>query len=119
MNIKSPIKIGLLAALAIEAINFRFLTPPIDIGYPPGTPWYIRLIGSQWLILHSPGLLMLDRLERVTGCPQLNIAMSCRPVDIFVLFLSGYLVTASLLIVIIVGFRWFHHLARRYSAGPN
>ena len=119
MNIKSPIKIGLLAASAIEAINFQFLAPPIDIGDPPGTPWYISVIGSQWVVLHLPGLLMLDRLERLAGCQQLNIVMGCRRVDIFVLFLSGYLVTASLLIVIILGFRWFPRLARRYSVRPN
>ena len=116
-DMKWPIKTALLAALAIEAINFWLLAPPIDVGYPPGSPWYINLIGFQWVIVHLPGLRLLDWLERVSGCQQLNIVMGCRRVDIFVLFVSGYLDTALLLIAVIFGFRWIPHLARRYSAG--
>jgi hypothetical protein len=113
------ILIGLLAALPTEAVNFWLLPPPIDVGFPPGTPWYINLIGFQWVVLHFPGLLLLDRLERVVGCQQLNIVMGCRRVDVFVLFVSGYVVTALLLIAVILGFRRIPHLVRRYSAGRN
>jgi hypothetical protein len=117
--LKWPIGAALLAALAVETINFWVLAPPIDVGYPPGTPWYINLIGFQWVILHLPGLRSLDWLERVFGCQQRNIVMGCRRVDILVLFVSGYLDTALLLIAVVLGFRWIPLLARRYAAGQN
>jgi hypothetical protein len=44
--------IVLLVALAMEAVNFSYLTPPLDVDYEPGTPWYIQLIGLQWVLLH-------------------------------------------------------------------
>lgn len=112
-DMKSPVKIALLAASVIEAVNFFLLAPPIDVGYPPGTPWYINLIGLQWVILHWPSGLFLNRFERVFGCQQFNIVMGCRWVDIFVFFVIGYLDTALLLIAIILGLRWIPQLRRR------
>jgi hypothetical protein len=110
---KWPIKTALAASLPIEAITFWLLAPPIDVGYPPATPWYINLIGLQWVILHLPGLRSLNLFERVFGCQQLNIVMGCRRVDTSVLSVSGYLATALLLIAVILGFRWIAQLTRR------
>lgn len=112
---KRLIGIALLAALAVEAINFWFLIPPIDVGYAPGTPWYVSLIGFQWSILHFPGLYLLDSLERVSGCRQPDIVMACRQVDTWVLFVSGYLSTALLAVAAVLGFRWISQSARKNS----
>src|SRR6266567_6429105 len=101
------IGIALLAALAIEAVNYLLLAPPIDVGYPPGTAWYIQFIGLQWVILHAAGLFTLGWIERVVGCHQLNVVMGCRQVDIIVLLVSGYLTTALLLIAVTFGFQRF------------
>jgi hypothetical protein len=43
---KSSIKIAFLAALPIEALNFWIAPFPIDVGYPPDTPWYLNLRGA-------------------------------------------------------------------------
>ena len=106
---KPTVAIALLGALAVEAVNFAFLAPPIDVGYSPGTPWFVELIGSQWVILHLPGLLLRDRLERVFGRQQIEIVMGCRQVDVSVLLVSGYLDTALLLFVLLLCF----HFIRR------
>jgi hypothetical protein len=66
-----------------------------------------------------PGLRSLDCFERVFGRRQLNVVMGCQRVDMFVLFVSGYLDTAVLLIALILGFRWIPYLAERYFAGRN
>ncbi|WP_211256091.1 hypothetical protein [Edaphobacter aggregans] len=89
--------IVLLAALLIELVNFFVLCGfPIDVGYPPNTPWYIQLIGLQWLALHLVGLFSLSWFERIFGCSQLNIVMGCKQVDTVVLFAGGYLTTVLL-----------------------
>jgi hypothetical protein len=118
-DMKWPIRTALLAALAIEAVNFWLLAPPIDVGYPPDTPWYINVLGLQWVILHLPGLRSLDWFERVSGCRQLNLVMGCRRVDTWVLFVSGYLATALLIITLIFAYRWIPRLSDRYFAGRN
>jgi hypothetical protein len=99
--------IVLLAALAIEAANFLLLAPPIDVGYPPGTAWYIQLIGIEWVVFHAAGLFTVSWFERVVGCNQPNIIMGCRRVDITVLFVGGYLTTALLLLAVTFGFQRF------------
>lgn len=109
---KSPIKTALLTAFAVEGVNFCCLTPPIDVGYPPGTHWYVNLIALEWIILHLPGLRLLDHYERLLGCHQANVVMGCRWVDVSVLFAYGYLDTALLLLVVILGFQWISKLHR-------
>jgi hypothetical protein len=112
-GMRSRLAIALLAALAIEAANLRFLAPPIDVGYPPGTPWYVSLIGFQWVILHYPGLISLDWFERAVGCHQNNVVMGCSRTDMVVLFASGYLDTALLFVAMMVGFSLIANLAGR------
>ena len=102
---KSKNGIALLAALAIEAVNFFVLIPPIDVGYLPGTAWYIKFVGIQWSILHAAGFFTLSWFERLAGCRQLWVIMACRRVDMVVLFASGYLTTVLLLIPVIFGFQ--------------
>jgi hypothetical protein len=111
------LKVGivLLAALLIELVNFFFLGFPIDVGFPPNTPWYIQLIGLQWLALHFLGLFCLSWFEKVFGCRQLNIVMGCKQVDIVVLFVGGYLTTALLALAVTYGFEQVRRLRREIS----
>ena len=104
---KSPIKIALLAALAVEAVNLRAF--PIDVGYPPDTPWYINLIGDQWVILHLAGLRLMHWFDTVGFKGHEGIA----------LFLGGYIETALLLIAIILGFQWLINRGRTETPKPS
>ena len=109
MKVLLPIKVRvvLIVSLAIEAANFFLLAPPIDVGYPADTAWYIQLIGLQWVMFHAAGLFSVNWVEGVVGCRQANVVMSCRRVDIAVLFVSGYLTTVFLLFLVKLGFQQF------------
>jgi hypothetical protein len=102
---KLKIGIVLLAALPIELVNFFLLAFPIDVGYPPNIPWYIQLIGVQWIALHVLGLFSLSWFEKTFGCHQLNIVMACRRVDTVVLFVGGYLTTVLLAFAVMYGYQ--------------
>jgi hypothetical protein len=107
---KLKVAIVLFASLLTELVNFFFLAFPIDVGYPPNTPWYIQLIGLQWVALHFLGLSCLSWFEKVFGCRQLNLVMGCRRVDTVVLFAGGYLTTVLLAFTVMYGFQQVHHL---------
>ena len=55
--------VALLAALPIEALNLWVCPFPVDVGYPDGTPWYINLRGTLWVLPHLPGLRLYDWLR--------------------------------------------------------
>jgi hypothetical protein len=112
---KLKIGVVLLAALAIELVNFFLLAFPIDVGYPPNTPWYIQVIGLQWVALHLLGLFSLSWFEKIFGCNQLNIVMGCGRVDSVVLFAGGYLTTVLLAFAVTYGFQQILRLRRRLS----
>ena len=105
----SPIKLALVGALLIEALNLRFFAFPMGVGLPASIPWYTRLLADQWLVLHLPGVVSLGWLDR------LGLARY----DSFVLFVSGYLEMVLLLIAGIVLFQWIRDLSRRDSARPD
>ena len=108
----------LSAALLIELMNFSLLAFPIDAGYPPSTPWYIQLIGFQWVFLHLPGLFSLSWFEKMSGCNQLSIVMGCRRVDNIALFVGGYITTALVLLAVTFGSQRFLRWRRKRLAGP-
>jgi hypothetical protein len=114
-QMKLKIGIALLAALPIELVNFFLLAFPIDVGYPPNTPWYIQLIGSQWVALHLLGLFSLSWFEKIFGCHQLNIIMGCKRVDTVVLFAGGYLTTVLLIFAVMYSFQQLLRLRRKLS----
>jgi hypothetical protein len=62
---------------------------PLDVGYPPGTSWWIRLIGLQWSLSHWVGLRTIGLLQG-TRFPILTVP---------ILFVGGYLELALLLIL--------------------
>ena len=105
----SPIKLALVGALLIEALNLKFFAFPIDAGLPASIPWYTRLLADQWLLLHLPGVVSLGWLDR------LGLARY----DSFVLFVSGYLETVLLMIAGIVFWEWIRDRSIRDSARPN
>lgn len=96
---KLKMAIVLPVALVIELANWFFLHFPIDVGYPPNTPWFIRLIGVQWISLHSLGFFFLVWFEKIAGCHQDHVVMGCQRVDTLVLFVGGFLNTALLVFV--------------------
>jgi hypothetical protein len=108
-GVRSPIKLVLVGALLIEALNLRFCAFPIDVGLPADAPWYARLLTDQWLLLHLPGVVSLGWLNR----------LGLERFDTFVLFLSGYLETVLLLIAGIVFCQWIRDLSTRDAGRPD
>ena len=98
---KSVIKIALIVAVPIEGISWLFPFP-VDVGYTPDVPWYINLAGGFWLILHLPGLRVVEWF-RCDG----NMVFPF-------LLVSGYFVAALLLFGLISGFQALGRLARRF-----
>ncbi|MGA7523807.1 MAG: hypothetical protein WBW84_15255 [Acidobacteriaceae bacterium] len=108
--------IAALVSLAIELVNWFVFPFPIDIGYPPGTPWYWQVIGFQWVALHYIGLRSSDWIEKIAGCHQRNgrdVVMGCRSVDTVWFFMGGYLTTLVVVLIVMFGFRQLFRLRRR------
>lgn len=97
---KSRIAIALLAAIPIEAINLWICPFPIDVGYPEGTPWYWNLRGALWVFPHLTGIRMWDWLYQ----------HGLQKYFVHVLFVSGYLSTVLVLLIIIFVLRWIRSL---------
>jgi hypothetical protein len=107
--VRSPIKLALVVALLLEALNLRFCAFPVDAGLPANVPWYTRLLAEQWLLLHLPGVVSLGLLKR----------LGLERFDSFVLFVSGYVETAALLIVCIVFCQLLREVSTRHSESPD
>jgi hypothetical protein len=87
----------LLAALLMEILAFQSLaTVPLDIGYPPGTSEWIKLLGWPGIIIYYPALVLDNWLE-----PLVPLILS--------LCVLGYL--DSLILIALVIFLW--RLGRR------
>ncbi|HTX40978.1 MAG TPA: hypothetical protein VMD25_04060 [Acidobacteriaceae bacterium] len=97
------------AALAsgIAAIPFEFLSCwlgafPLDIGLPPGAPWWRQIAATEWTLIHLPGLKLLLWLQ-----------LDRYPVwGMFTIVASGYVDTALCLFLAIL----FASLVRRWTA---
>ena len=95
----SKLKLALLVALPVEAVNFWV------IGYPAGAHPISRLsqypaVALQWYLLHLPGIIAIDRSVYLREHAAL---------DSVVLFLAGYIDT----VILFVAIRWLVRLARR------
>jgi hypothetical protein len=108
-EVKSPIKAVLLGAMLIEALNLKLFAFPMDVGLAANLPWYTRLLADQWLLLHLSGVVSLGLLKRL-GLQRLAP---------FVLFVSGYVETASLLVAGVVFCQWIGDVSRRHFAKPS
>jgi hypothetical protein len=132
-GIKMKLKIGvvLLAALAIEAVNFRFGGLALDPGNFSDMTWYQQLTATEWVLLHAVGLIVLDWLERggASGSPgtlTVHPPGSLPPVNLSphshwgtgaVIFIGGYLSTALVLLALTFGIGRFLRWKRERSAG--
>ncbi|WP_187290259.1 hypothetical protein [Terriglobus saanensis] len=87
---KSQIGFVLLAALAIESVNFFLGSPAVDPG-PQETQWYTNLLALQWVALHAVGIFMTDWVDRM-GFPRLAVPA---------LFLGGYATTVVVLVALV------------------
>jgi hypothetical protein len=68
---KRKLGIILLAALAIEAVNFSAGAGyALDPGSSSADPWYMQLLGFEWGALHAAGFFVLDVLERGNASPS-------------------------------------------------
>jgi hypothetical protein len=103
--VRSPIKLALVVALLVEALNLKFCAFPVDTGLPATIPWYTRLLADQWLLTHLPGVVSLGLLHR----------LGLQRFDYFALFVSGYLETVLLLVVCIGLYQWFREVRMRGS----
>lgn len=88
-----PIKVALLTAIPVEAVNFWFAMFPIDVGFAPDTKWYTKAAGYEWLFVHWPGLWLgqwMDdtRLEWLGGFLWAAVGY----IDTVILIVAGILV---------------------------
>ncbi len=61
----------IIVVLVVELLNFSGgAAVALDPGINSTTPWYIKLIGYQWGILHAPGLYLTDWLEGGRSLPE-------------------------------------------------
>jgi hypothetical protein len=100
--------IALVAALPIEPVNFFVAMPPLDIEMSPDAPWINQALALEWLVLHLPGILLMNALGPSNSTP-LNFS-------VWILF--GYLDTALLLFAVILGMRAVVRLVAKHSASP-
>jgi hypothetical protein len=102
---KKPIIVALVAALPIELVNFFVFPFPIDVGLPQDAGPFAQFMGTQWAILHLPGLWLSYRLD-----------LYAHSLAIPALIMSGYLDTALLVFLGICLYRAIRRLIRRNSA---
>ena len=102
---KRPVLFALLLAVPIEGLNLVFPFP-VDVGLETDAGWLEKLWGFQWVFLHWPGLYVSNYFERV-GFFRLSV---------FVIFASGYLDTALLIVVCVLAFRWIPRLTGKFLA---
>jgi hypothetical protein len=128
---KFKIGVVLLAALAIEAVNFRFGGLALDPGNFSDMPWYLQSIGIEWGLLHAGGLIVLDWLERrgASGSPgtlTVHPPGSLPPIHpsphshwgtATVIFIAGYLSTVLVLFAVTFGVGPFLRWKRNRSIG--
>ncbi len=122
----------LLAALAIEAVNFRFGGLALDPGNFSDMSWYQQLIATEWGWLHAMGfigLIALDWFQRrgASGSPgtlTVHPPGSLPPVNLSphwgtaaVIFIGGYITTAMVLFAIVFGVQRFLHWKHKRSIG--
>lgn len=117
---KLRIGVVLLAAFAIEMVNFAAGGAyALDPGNSSATPWPIQLVAMQWGIVHAAGLYALDYLERggTSLLPSSHHALLLPHWgEMMVIFFGGYLSTALLLTIIMLGVQRFLRWNRRRSA---
>ena len=75
--VRSPIKLALVVALLVEALNLKFCAFPIDAGLPATIPWYTRLLADEWLLTHLPGVVSLGLLHG----SQPDVIVVCHDID--------------------------------------
>lgn len=134
MNMKSKIGLVLLAALAIEAVNFRFGGFALDPGNFGDMPWYLQLVGMEWGSLHAVGFIGLIAIDwfkgrGASGSPgALTVHPPCSlpPTGLSphshwgtgaVIFIGGYLSTALVLLVVTFGVERFLRWKRSRTIG--
>ncbi len=117
----------LLAALAVEAANFRCGALALDPGSSTEMPWYLQILAFQWTVLHAAGLLALDWFDRrgVSG-PRTIVVLppgSLPPVSPshhwgwIIIFIGGYISTALVLFAVTFSFQRFLRWKRKRSIG--
>jgi hypothetical protein len=100
-EMKRSIFIALVLAVPVELLNFFVFPYPIDVGLPDNASRLQQFVGAQWLLLHWPGLRLLDWLGDVAG----------NRVAILGLFIGGYIDTAVLIFAAALLAMWARHLA--------
>jgi hypothetical protein len=108
--VKSPTKYALIAAIAVEAVNLRFAGFPIDVGLPPDTSLWTKLVAYQWLYIHLPALILVtgDYFEKLPQKIEVPLGYSC-------LYLCGYAETVLILLTAIFLFRLLRRLAESFT----
>jgi hypothetical protein len=74
-----------VVAIPLElAALLGFLSCPIDVGYPPGTPRGLIAFGTAGAVIHYPVLVLSDRVPMPPG---ILLSVLCFVIGYFDLFL--------------------------------
>jgi hypothetical protein len=116
-------KIAFVVAIPIEIANFFMASFPLDTGFAPADPWYDKVIGYQWLVLHFPGVALVGWLDD-PGFGKWLVArikwMRLGTLYESIFFLWGYIDTVLLALAVILAFRcWVCRLERRHPESQN
>lgn len=97
---------AILAAVVVpvELLNDRFCAFPIDVGYENPT-WFQQMTGTEWVLLHYPGLRLLMPMEN-HGFQRLEWSA---------VLMSGYLDTFLVAFLAILLFRWIARRRKRLA----
>jgi len=109
-GMRRSIVFALALAVPIELLNFFVFPYPIDVGLPDDASWLQRLVGAQWIVLHWPGLRLLEWLGAVGG----------QRLAIPGLFASGYIDTVMVILASALFVMWLRRLASKHgmATGP-
>ena len=94
-------------ALPIELVNFFVCMPPLDVGIADDAPWYTKLLGYEWVVLHWPGIRLGNGIDAY---------YKAYAFDVCLWFFSGWLETAVLIIALVLGVRWLGRVRSQESA---
>jgi hypothetical protein len=112
-----------VAAIPIEIANFFLAGFPLDTGFEPADPWYAKVIGYQWLVLHFPGVMLVGWVNGTRLGRQLVARIKwISPETLYdlVLFVSGYLDTTLIVLAGLLAFRWWaRRLEERHPENQN
>jgi hypothetical protein len=90
-----------MAAMVLEPFNFVLAWGvPLDVGFPPGTSFFTRLLFEQAFYLHYPVFLLMEWIDRFANGKMWEVLFA------LTLFAIGYINTVVLILAFVLAFRF-------------